>query len=300
MKQKWSRSDMPDLHGKTAVITGGNTGLGFKTALELVRAGAKVVIGSRSLENGAQAIKRIQAEIPQAQISFSQLELTDPTSVKTFAQDYLDDHDRLDILLHNAGLVIHPRYEQTPAGRELQMHINHLGHFELTCWLMPALMKTPGARVVQSTTVPYQKGNINFEDFDWVKRDYNAMQAYFDSRLAQLLFALSLNQGFERAGIGAKAISMQPGLVNTEGLQNSEFGGWIMKALAQSLRKGCRTHLRACTDARLSNHQFLEPRFAIWGAPTPKALKPPALHADNAARLMAVSENLTGLRLKFE
>ena len=299
MTQTWSLSHIPDMDGKSAVITGGNSGLGFKTALELARRGAKVLIGSRSPENGESAVARIKAEVPHAQVTYGQLELTDPASIETFATSYLNSNSLLDILLHNAGLVIHPKYETTQAGRELQMQINHLGHFALTSHLMPVVLQTPGTRIVQSTTVPYQKGNIDFADIDWAKRNYNAMQAYFDSRLAQLLFAFSLNQKFKQTGIDAKAISMQPGLVKTEGLQNSDFGGWIMKALAQPLTKGCRTHLRTCTDPFLESGRFWEPRFTLWGRPTPKTIKALALDAKTAARLLSVSEELTGTRLDF-
>lgn len=295
MAHTWSISDMPDMSGKTAVITGGNTGLGFKTALELVRRGAHVVIGSRSTANGEQAVARIRADIPDAKIGFCQLELTDDTSVTDFANAYMDTHDRLDILLHNAGLVIHPKYEQTAAGRELQMHINHLGHYALTCQLMPVFLATQGARLVQSTTVPYNKGNIDFDDFDWTQRKYSPMQSYFDSRLAQILFAFSLNQEFKRQGHNARAISMQPGLVATEGLQNSDFGGWIMKALARPLETGCRTHLRTCTDPDIDAERFWEPKFIIGGASTPKPFKPQARDVETAKRLMQKSADLTNL-----
>lgn len=298
MAHIWSLSDIPDMSGKTAIITGGNTGLGFKTALELARHGAAVMIGSRNPENGKQAVARVRAEITDAKISYGQLELTKADSIKNFAARFLDTHSSLDILFHNAGLVIHPSYEVTQEGRELQMQINHLGHFALTCHLMPVLKQTENARIVQSTTVPYHKGDIDFDDFDWARREYKPMQVYFDSRLAQLLFAHTLNQKFLGAGLTIKAISMQPGLVNTEGLQNSEFGGWIMKALAQPLEKGCRTHLRCATDPGITGENFWEPRFTIKGKPTPKTLKAPARDTEAAMRLLEFSQELTNTHLK--
>jgi NAD(P)-dependent dehydrogenase (short-subunit alcohol dehydrogenase family) len=302
MAQNWSLSDIGDLSGKIAVITGGNTGLGLKTALELARRGAEVVIGSRSPQNGQAAVASIKSEIPGAKASYGQLELTNHASIDVFAEAFLDRHDRLDILFHNAGLVIHPVYELAPTGRELQMQINHLGHFSLTCRLMPLLSKTQGARLVQSTTVPYQKGQIDLDDFDWAKRKYKPMQAYFDSRLAQLLFTYKLNEEFERAGSSAKAVSMQPGLVATEGLKKSDSGGLLvrlMKPLAQPLEIGCRTHLRVCTDPAIDTDCFWEPKFQIMGEPTPKKLKAPAQDAQMATRLVALSEELTGADLKI-
>jgi len=285
--------------GKTAVITGGNTGLGLKTALELSRRGADVVIGSRSVENGEAAVAAIKAEVPSAKASHLPLELTDPLSIEAFASAFANAHGRLDILLNNAGVVIHPTHVLTQTGRELQMQVNHLGHFHLTCLLMPLITKTRAARIVQSTTVPYQKGDINLDDLDWRDRKYNAMQAYFDSRLAQLLFACRLNNLFEQGEMDAIAISMQPGLVATEGLQNSEFGGWIMKAIAQPLAKGCRTHLRTCTDPSLTSGKFWEPRFKLFGNPTPKALKPEALDQSMARDLITKSQELTGCELNL-
>ena len=127
MAQKWTLNDIPDMDGKTAMITGGNTGLGFKTALELCRRGAEVMIGSRSVENGETAMARIRAELPEAKISTGQLDLTVPKSIAAFANAFLDSRDRLDILLNNAGLVIHPEYTLAPTGRELQMQINISG-----------------------------------------------------------------------------------------------------------------------------------------------------------------------------
>ena len=195
---------------------------------------------------------------------------------------------------------MHPVYELAVTGRELQMQINHLGHFSLTCNLMPLVTKTPNARIVQANTVPYYKGNIDFDDIDWAKREFNQAQVYIDSRLAQILFANKLNREFKRAGIDAKAISMQPGLVATEGLMSSDIGGgWLMKKMAQSLVKGCRTHLQACTDLTLDTDHFLEPKFVITGRPTPKKFKAPACDTLMADRLVALSEELTGIELKI-
>ncbi len=300
MGQTWALSDIGDLSGKTAIITGGNTGLGLKTALELARRGVEVVIGSRSPNNGEVAVASIKSEVPDAKASYGQLDLTDHASIDAFATAFLETHNRLDILLHNSGLVMHPVYDLAPTGRELQMQVNHLGHFLLTCKLMPLIIKTPGARIVQSTTVPYEKGNIDLDDFDWTARKYNQTQAYCDSRLAQLLFAYKLNEEFKRGGINAQAISMQPGLVKTEGLKNTELSGaWIMKILAQSLEKGCLTHLRACTDPTIDPNYFLEPKFKIFGDPTPKIFKDVARDSEMASRVVALSEELTDTKLKI-
>lgn len=300
MAQKWSLSSIGDLSDKTAVITGGNTGLGLKTALELARRGAEVIIGSRSSQNGEAAVATIQSEVPNAKVNYQQLDLTDPLSIDDFSNACLSHLKRLDIFLHNSGLVMHPVYELAPTGRELQMQINHLGHFSLTCKLMPLIVTTPGARIVQATTVPYYKGNIDLDDLDWTKREYQHAQAYFDSRLAQLLLAHKLNAEFQRTGTQAMAISMQPGLVSTEGLRKSDIGGgWFMKKLAQPLELGCRTHLRVCTDPTMATNYFWEPKFVVIGEPTPKKLKAAALDAQMASRLVALSEELTGATLEI-
>lgn len=299
--KKWSLSDIGDLTGKTAIITGGNTGLGLKTALELTRRGAEVVIASRQVANGETAAASVKAEVPNAIISFGQLDLTDQASIDSFCADFLSKHDRLDILYHNAGLVMHPAHELAPNGREIQMQINHLGHFAMTCILMPLIVKTPGARVVQSNTVPYEKGDIDLNDFDWTKREYDQVQSYCDSRIAQLLFARHLNTLFKRSKVDAKAISMQPGLVRTEGLENSETemtGKWLMKKIAQPLEKGCLTHLRACTDPNLDEDLFLEPKFKVFGMAVQKPFKAVAIDAEMAEQLVQRSEELTGHTLK--
>lgn len=300
MAQQWALSDIGDLSGKLAVITGGNSGLGTKTGLELARRGAEVLLACRSPNNGEAAVAAIKSIVPNAKVSHAPLDLIDHASIDAFAETIMSKHARLDILLHNSGLVMHPDYDLTPTGRELQMQVNHLGHFALTGRLLPLITKTPNARVVQSNTVTYYSGKIDFNDFDWAQRKYNGMQAYFDSRLAQILFAYHLNQQFKNINCDAKLISMQPGLVRTEGLENTTIGGAsIMRLLSQSLESGCRTHLRACTDPTLKTFHFLEPKYIIGGRPTPKPFKAAACDADIARLLVAHSENVTGVTLNL-
>ena len=148
----WTVSDIPDLSGKKAIVTGGNVGLGFKSVLELARHGASVVIACRSLDKGNDAIKRIQGEVPGTNLSSLRLDLTDQKSIAEFAADYQEEHSHLDILLNNAGVVNLESLQHTVDGHEMHMATNHYGHFALTVNLFGCLCKTTAARVVTVTS----------------------------------------------------------------------------------------------------------------------------------------------------
>ena len=264
--------------------------------MELSRRGARVLIGSRNAQNGLDAVEEIKSEIPNALVSAYEIDLCEPSSIAGFSQHALNEFDQLDILLLNAGIVFHPQHTIAPTGRELHMQVNYLGHYVLMCQLGPLIIKSMAPRIVQSTTVPYEKGRIDFEDFDWANRKYDKMLAYFDSRLAQLLMRLSIKQAFAKAGINGLSMCMQPGLVKTDGLQKAEFGGRLLKMLARPLNVGCAVHLKTCADPDVSDDYFWEPKFMIRGIPVAKAIKSPADDLELAQRLSDFSQKLTGLK----
>lgn len=294
--KRWTISDIPDLTGKTAIVTGGNAGLGFVSALELARKGAEVVIACRRSDAGADAIARIRSKVPEAKVSCVPLDLTDQNSITTFADTYKSGHDRLDILLNNAGVVSLETLRHTSEGHEMHMATNHYGTFVLTGHLFELLCQTPGARVVTVTSGGARYGEIDFDDMDWREREYAPVKAYGASKLANLLFMYALQSRFDAAGADALSVSAHPGLAATE-RQQSKSGllGLLMKWMASSIETGVAPQLRAATDPNVSKRDFYGPRFGVRGPAWNLPVKP-ELDKELAEKLWRYTEELTGIR----
>jgi NAD(P)-dependent dehydrogenase (short-subunit alcohol dehydrogenase family) len=194
----WTEQEIPALGGRLAVVTGANSGLGFETALALVRSGARVVLACRDQVKGAAARDRILEEVPGAGADLAPLDLSDLASVEVFADGFCSTHDRLDILVNNAGVMAIPRRE-TADGFEMQFGTNHLGHFALTGRLLGPLLATPGARVVTVTSLVARMGRIRFDDLQGT-RHYGKWSAYAQSKLANQLFTRELDRRAGRDG----------------------------------------------------------------------------------------------------
>jgi NAD(P)-dependent dehydrogenase (short-subunit alcohol dehydrogenase family) len=295
MPTNWSLDMIPDLAGKTAIITGGNVGLGFKSALELSRKGVEVVIACRSAEKGEEAIARIKAELPSARLQVITLDLLDRDSIRHFADQFQHHHARLHILMNNAGVVNLPELHRTSEGWEMHMATNHLGHFALTGMLAPMLLATEKARVVTLSSGAYRSGTVDFEDFHWQKRPYSRMSAYGDSKLANLVFAHQLQRYFEQAGVDALSVSAHPGLTATERQQSIGIGGRLARWMASPVAKGCRSQLLAATATDIQAGDFWGPKFGIWGPPSRISLKPGTVTDSLAQKLWDHSAELTGI-----
>ena len=188
----WTAADIPPLEGRVIIVTGANSGLGFETALALARAGARVVLACRDRVKGAGAHERLRAEVPGADVEVAPLDLADLASVRTFAAEFSAGHDRLDVLVNNAGVMAIPRRE-TADGFEMQFGTNHLGHFALTGLLLDRLLATPGARVVTVTSMAARGGRIRFDDLQG-RGHYGRWSAYGQAKLANQLFTLELDR----------------------------------------------------------------------------------------------------------
>lgn len=286
---------IPDLTGKTAIVTGGNVGLGFKSTLELSRKGAEVIIACRSAEKGEAAIARIKTELPAARLQVITLDLLDRNSIRRFADQFQQRHTRLDILMNNAGVVNLPELQHTPEGWEMHMATNHLGHFALTGVLAPTLLATEKSRVVTLSSGAYRSGTVDFDDLHWHKRSYSRMSAYGDSKLANLLFAHQLQHYFEQAGTEALSVSAHPGLTATERQQSIGIGGRLARWMASPVTKGCRPQLLAATAPDIQAGDFWGPKFGIWGPPARVNLKPGTVTDTLAQKLWDQSVELTGI-----
>ena len=202
------------LEGKTAVVTGGNAGIGKETAVDLAKRGARVIIGCRNLEKGKEALKEIQERSGSKDIFLEKIDLASLDSVRKFADSILKSERRLDILINNAG-VMACDYQKTEDGFEMQFGTNHLGHFLLTMLLLDLLKKSAPSRIVNLSSLGHTlgSGKINFDDINFEK-DYSSYEAYFHSKLANVLFTRELSKRLEGSHVTAN--SVHPGGVRTE------------------------------------------------------------------------------------
>lgn len=289
-------SHLPELNGRIAIVTGGNIGLGFASALELSRHGAHVVIACRSPERGQDAVARLHRLVPGAVVDVMPLDLTDQGSIADFAARFAARFDRLDILMNNAGVVHLDRLCHTADGHEMHFATNHLGHFALTGRLLPLLTGAAGARVVTLSSLAHKSGNPDFDDLDWRRRPYSRTRAYADSKLANLMFMHSLQGRFTRAGLSAISVAAHPGLTATERQQTIGIGGVVSRFVASPVARGVQSQLLAAVGADISGGDFIGPRFGIAGPPCRQNRQ--LRHLDTALcdRLWQVSEDMSNVR----
>jgi NAD(P)-dependent dehydrogenase (short-subunit alcohol dehydrogenase family) len=182
----WTTTDIPDQTGRTAIVTGANTGLGYETAATLAARGAQVVLAVRNLDKGKAAADRIAGHYPGANLALQELDLASLTSIKSAAQQLRFSHDHIDLLINNAGVMMTPK-STTADGFELQFGTNHLGHFALTGLLIDRLLNTPDSRVVTVSSVGHRFGRVHFDNLQ-SERSYNKNTAYAQSKLAKVCF----------------------------------------------------------------------------------------------------------------
>lgn len=289
----WSIDDIPRLDGRVALVTGGNTGLGFRTCLELARKGARVLLGARSFDLGEQACGRIRSAVVDAQVETFVVDLLDWPAIAENTAGLRGRLECIDILVNNAGVVNLAELRRTPGGHEMHMATNHYGHFALTAGLYELLLAAPEARVVTLSSGGHRGGVIDFEDLKWERRPYNRVKSYGDSKLANLHFTVGLQKRFEAAGSKAKSVAAHPGLTGTERQQSIGVGGALSRWAASPVEKGVRPQLMAATWDGAKGGEFFGPRWGIWGAPSWKRL---ALDEGIGERLWEVTAEITGAR----
>ncbi len=291
----WTTADIPDQTGRTAVITGANTGLGFETARALAAAGAHVVIAVRDTAKGKQAA----AQLPGT-VTVQELDLTSLASVREAAEALKGGHDKIDLLINNAGVMTTPK-GTTKDGFELQFGTNHLGHFALTGLLLDAILDVEGARIVTVSSNGHKMGGaIHFDDLQW-ERSYSRMGAYTQSKLANLLFTYELQRRLAPRG-KTIALAAHPGTSNTELARNLPSAlqpavTAVTGLIAQSPAGGALPSLRAATDPGALGGQYYGPDGIAQqkGSPVVVASSAQSYDLDLQRRLWAVSEELTGV-----
>ncbi|MBZ9936629.1 SDR family oxidoreductase [Mesorhizobium sp. BR1-1-16] len=297
---RWTQANIPEQHGRTAIVTG-TGGLGFEDALALARAGASVVVAGRSAAKGAEALGRIRAAVPSAQVRFEQLDLASLASVAAFATRISERHEPIEMLINNAGVMVPPRREATADGFELQFGTNYLGPFALTAHLLPLMRE--GARIVSLSSVAARAGVIDFDNLNST-RGYAAMRAYSQSKLACLMFALELQRRSDAMGWGIRSIASHPGVARTDLLHNGPgrrsahgLARTLLPFLFQPADRGALPTLYAATAPDAAGGAYYGPDgiAEMRGYPTPAKVPTQALDKAGAARLWQVSEELAGL-----
>lgn len=296
----WTADHMPPQHGRTALVTGPG-GVGFHTALQLARAGARVIVAGRHPQRGAQALQQIRTQHPAASVEFLQLDLASLRSVAAAALELHSRCTQLDLLINNAAIMAPPRRQTTADGYELQLGTNFLGHFALTGKLLPLLRKAPQARVVSLSSIAARSGRIQFDDLQAV-RSYASMPVYAQSKLACLMFALELQRRSHAGQWGLSSLAAHPGLSRTQLVPNGA-GQWSARNLArqmlifmfQSAAQGALPALYAATAATARGGEYYGPHrlSETRGYPVPARIPAQALDESAAARLWREAEMLT-------
>jgi NAD(P)-dependent dehydrogenase (short-subunit alcohol dehydrogenase family) len=294
---RWGASDVPDQHGRIAVITGANSGIGLEAARVLAARGAHVVLACRDEGKSRSAADRIAGEVPGAQADTVALDLSSLESVRSAAAEIRSRYPRLDLLVNNAGVMM-PPLSRTPDGFELQFGTNHLGHFALTGLVLPSLLAVPGSRVVTVSSNGHKAGRIHFDDLQWEHR-YRRMGAYAQSKLANLLFTYELQRRLAAAGDETIAVAAHPGTSDTALVRHMSAFAQVASRLVpnQGAAMGALPTLRAATDPAVAGGDYYGPAgFGEFAGP-PRLVRSSSRSRDEAAaaRLWAVSQELTGV-----
>ena len=297
---RWDENHVPSLDGKVALVTGANSGLGLEASKVLARHGAKVLLACRNIEKAEGAAKEVRAAAT-AEVEIVPLDLARLTSIAAAAKLVRDSESRLDLLVNNAGLMAIDK-ANTDDGFEMQLGVNHLGHFALTAGLAPLVLATPGARVVNVSSMGHRVGRLRLDDLFFETRGYSRWRPYFQSKLANLLFTAELHRRLTEANAGTLALAAHPGGSATD--LGHEGGGMTNKLykpftplVLQPAWLGALPIVRAAVDPLAKGGEFYGPRLIFRGYPVVETPSRRARRAGDARGLWERSEQLTGLTI---
>ena len=304
----WTENDIPNQSGRVAVVTGANSGIGYETARALVGRGAHVVLACRTRSKADDAVRRIEATKPSGSVSVVDCDLSDFESVRSAASAIAAAHDRVDLLINNAGVMALPNM-RTAQGHEMQFGTNHLGHFLLTGLLIDRVISAPNSRVVTVASQAHRMGKIKLDDLNGDKK-YSAWGAYGQSKLANLLFTLELQSRLSRAGLSTIAVAAHPGWSRTNlgTIPDGKLASIVNsvrplaeRAMAQPATGGALPTLRAATDLGVHGGEYFGPDGfnQMKGNPVVVSSNARGKDAGMAAQLWTASERLTGVSFRF-
>lgn len=301
---RWTAADVPSQSGRTAVVTGASGGLGLETARVLAQRGADVVLACRDMDKAGRAVAGIRAAAPSASVRVVHLELHRLASVREAAEEIRAMCPRLDLLINNAAVMV-PPCQRTEDGFELTFATNHLGHYALTGLVLGRLLATAGSRIVTVSSIGHRSGLMHFDDLQF-ERGYDASHAYWQSKLANLLFTYELQARLEAAGTFTTALAAHPGVVRTDLWRTSSLLERVaisprLRLLnfraVHSVQQGALPTLRAATDPAARGGEYYGPsrRSGSTGHPVPVEAHPRAHDMDSQHRLWEISGKLTGV-----
>lgn len=289
---------MPDLRGRTALITGANRGLGLEIALGLAAAGADVVLACRDPQRAQAALATVQSQAPKVQVRAMAVDMANPASIREFAQAFSQRHAQLDFLVHNAAAILAP-LTHTAEGFELHLATNHLGPFALTGLLLDRLSAAPAARVVSTGSLAHRMtSGLDLADPHYRNRAYKDMDAYGASKLATLQYCFELDRRLRRSGMAARSVAAHPGYTAT----NLDLGNAMMRfftrLIGQKPALGALPALYAATHPAVEGGSYVGPDGfkELGGYPRLVDARVEARDERAAAALWTLSEQLTGVR----
>nr|ANV78961.1 short chain dehydrogenase [uncultured Candidatus Thalassoarchaea sp.] len=293
----WKIKMMENQTGKVAIITGSNTGIGYHMAYGLASKGANVVMACRNLEKASDSRNKILKDFPKANIKLYQLDLADLDNIKYFANKFINENDKLDILINNAGVMI-PPYSKTKNNFELQFGTNHLGHFALTGLLLPLLEKNDNGRIITVSSIAHNPGIIDFNDLNSERKKYSKWGSYSQSKISNLCFAIELDRRLKAGGFSTISLASHPGYSNTELQRYSILWRILNVFFAMSAKRGAEATLFAATNQIATEYIYWGPTGIIeMRGRTGKAkINKKAQDKDTAKRLWSVSEEMTGVK----
>ncbi|MGB0384386.1 MAG: oxidoreductase [Ardenticatenaceae bacterium] len=296
---KWTAANIGNLAGQVVVVTGANSGIGWEASKVFAEKGAHVVMACRNVTKGEQAQRDLSGSREVAQLNLASL-----ASVRAFADKFKAKHDKLDILVNNAGVMAIP-YRKTEDGFEMQFGTNHLGHFALTGLLLDRLLASNKSRVVNVSSMAHEQGTMNWDDLAW-ESNYSEWGAYGMSKLANLLFAYELQRQFEAKSVNAISVGCHPGYAATN-LQSIEPERWVTRltnmlmkvtnrVVAQSAAMGALPTLYAALADEVNGGDYIGPANGMRGYPIKVQSNDKSHNRQDAAKLWAISEQLTGVQ----
>jgi NAD(P)-dependent dehydrogenase (short-subunit alcohol dehydrogenase family) len=303
MDKSFNLEAVPNQKGRIAIITGANTGLGFETALEFAKKEIKVVMACRNEQKAKAAMAEIKKRVPQAELEFMALDLMDLSSVRLFATAFLKGHQRLDLLINNAGIMI-PPLQKTKDGFESQMGVNYFSHFLLTGLLIEILNNTADSRIVTLSSKAHESGVIDFDNLN-AEKSYSKFTAYSQSKLACILFTQELNRRLKGANKKPLSVASHPGVSSTDlGRHIPKVAYYLLMPvfifMTHKPAKGALPSIMAALDEDVQGGDYFGPIGfrEMKGPPAKVKGKPRAYNEEVAAKLWATSEELTNF--KFE
>lgn len=299
---RWTIADMPSQAGRTAIVTGATSGIGYEAARAMAKAGAHVVLAGRNAAKAERAMASIRQSYLSAQVEFRELDTANLASVRAFATRWQVDARPIDLLLLNAGIASVPQREESPDGFERQLAANYLGHFALTGLLLDWLVPRGTSRIVEVASLAHRSAKIDFDDLQ-LRRSYTGQRAYGQSKLAMLMFGLELDRRLKAARSPVRSIPVHPGMAVTDIFRRGDRAGPVQRfaghaifsVLGQSAEQGALPLLFAATapDAQGGTYYGPDRLWETRGGPAPARAAPHAREQATTERLWRTSETLT-------